>query len=159
SHANGAHLNLVVTGLIPFIVWYLLRLRQPGTVLRAGIPLGLLVAVQIFIGEELLLLTGIGLVLLSAGYAVSRPRPARLAAKHVLAGLAVAGGIALALTGYPLWWQFTGPASYSGLEAASTTTNDVLAIGTLPSQSLFGDQASTAKFVQFHNEEDAFFGL
>jgi hypothetical protein len=159
SHANGAHLNLAVTALAPFIIANVLRLREPGRALRNGVPLGLLIAYQIFIGEELVLLTALGLALFCLAYAALRPRPALAALPHLAKGLAVAVAVALPLLAYPLWWQFAGPQSYSGIQNASSTTNDIVSMGLLPSQSFIGDQASTGPYVRYHSEENAFFGV
>jgi hypothetical protein len=159
SHANGGHLNLVITALVPFIAANALGLRERGRVLRAGATLGLLVTYQMFIGEELVLLSAMGLGLFCAVYAVLRPRLARAELPRLAARLGVALAVALPLLAFPLWWQFTGPQHYSGIESARTTVNDLMAMITLPSQSFIGDLASTQPYVAYHSEENAFFGL
>lgn len=114
GHANG-HPNLVSQFLLPFIAWRVIRLREPGRWLRNGAALGLLAAVQVFINEELLFITCLGMFLLVAIYAALRPREVRRHLRPMSAGLGVALGIAGALLVYPLWLQFYGPASYHGL--------------------------------------------
>ena len=100
---------------MPFIVWQVLRLREPGRAVRGGIILGLLIVLQVFINEETLLFTALTLGAFVIAYAVmapargeacgaalpGRPRRSRL----------VTAGVLLA---YPLCFQFTGPGSYHG---------------------------------------------
>ncbi len=47
SHANG-HINFVAQFVVPFMVWQVLRLREPGRVVRGGVLLGLLIVLQTF---------------------------------------------------------------------------------------------------------------
>ncbi|WP_435205978.1 hypothetical protein [Micromonospora sp. bgisy143] len=114
-HANGQP-NFVSNFLLPLIVVRVLRLGEPGRWRRNGLVLGALVAYQIFINEEMLLLTALGCLVVVLAYAVQRPRATRAMAGTFLAGLGVAGGLALALTAYPIWFQFDGPQSYRGLQ-------------------------------------------
>jgi dolichyl-phosphate beta-glucosyltransferase len=159
SHENGAHLNLVTTCVLPFIIANVLRLCQPGRALRNGVPLGLLTAYQIFVGEEIAVLAAIGFTLFCLAYLASRPREALAAVPHLARGLAVAAAIAVPLLVYPIWWQFAGPQSYSGLPVGAKTTNDVLSIAILPSQSLLGDLRSTAHYSASPEEQNGFFGV
>src|SRR3954454_6635939 len=68
AHAN-AHINFVSQYVVPFIVWQVLRLREPGRVVRGGIVLALLVALQVFINEEILLFTALALGVFVIAYA------------------------------------------------------------------------------------------
>ena len=68
SHANG-HVNFVSQFVVPFIVWQVLRLREPGRVVRGGVILGLLVVLQVFINEETLLFTALTLGVFVIAYA------------------------------------------------------------------------------------------
>ena len=112
SHAAGAHLNLIAQFLLPFIAWQAANLhRRPW---RAGLWLGLLAAAQIFIGEELLLLTALALAVFVPVAATQRATTLEEARRY-LGGLAFAAGVALAVTAYPLWMQFLGPQSYADL--------------------------------------------
>ncbi|MFJ5598674.1 hypothetical protein ACIP95_12140 [Micromonospora parva] len=114
-HANGQP-NFVSNFLLPLIVVRVLTLAEPGRWRRNGLVLGALVAYQIFINEEMLLLTALACLVIVLAYAVQRPRATRAAAGTFLAGLGVAGGLALVLTAYPIWFQFNGPQSYRGLQ-------------------------------------------
>ena len=68
SHANG-HINFVAQFVVPFIVWQVLRLREPGRAVRGGVILGLLVVLQVFINEEILLFTALTLGVFVLAYA------------------------------------------------------------------------------------------
>ena len=76
--------------------------------LPGGIWLGLLVAAQIFISEEIALITALTGVLLAAGLAAASPAAAARRAGPALAGLAVAVAVAFALAGPALRVQFGG---------------------------------------------------
>jgi hypothetical protein len=114
SHAN-AHVNFTAQILIPFIVWRTVRLATGGRPLRDGIVLGLLVAWQVFIGEEILAYTALAVALFLAVCAALRPDRFRAAAGSLARGLGVTALVAGVLLAYPLWVQFRGPYSYSGL--------------------------------------------
>ena len=70
-HANGQP-NFVSNFLLPVIVARVLRLGEPGRWRRDGVVLGLLVAYQIFINEEMLLLTALACAAIVLLYAVFR---------------------------------------------------------------------------------------
>jgi hypothetical protein len=116
SHAN-AHVNFTAQVLIPFIVWTVVRLATGRRPVRDGIVLGLLVTWQAFIGEEILAYTALAVALFIAFCGALRPAQVRRAAGPFLRGLGVTALVAGALLAYPLWIQFRGPYSYSGLAA------------------------------------------
>ncbi|MGH3244149.1 MAG: hypothetical protein ACRDNL_27480, partial [Spirillospora sp.] len=155
SHAN-AHPNFVALFAIPFIVGRLLRLaRGDGGVLRNGVFLGLLVAYQVFLGEEALLLAATGLAVFGAAYGLARPDIAM--AQRVAGGLSMAGLIAAALTAYPLTRQFFGRQSYDGL-LHGPAGNDVVTLAAFARQSLGGHQAVPGPLDASPTEQNAFFG-
>ena len=82
--------------------------RVPAPV-RTGAWLGLLVAAQLFSGEELALATALTGVLAAAALAAARPAAAVRRILPAAAGLIVAGAVTLALAGPALWTQFRGP--------------------------------------------------
>ena len=158
SHANG-HVNFVSQYVLPFIVLQVLRLREPGRHWRGGVILGLLIVVQVFINEESLLFTALTLGLFVTWYAVLAPGQARRAARHVLAGLAVAGSLAGVLLAYPLWYQFSGPGSYHGQPfAPDKYATDLLSMGAFARQSLAGNAALTRQLSVSATEDNTFFG-
>ncbi|WP_433302856.1 hypothetical protein ACQP2F_10350 [Actinoplanes sp. CA-030573] len=158
SHAN-AHVNFVSQYVTPFIVWQVLRLREPGRAVRGGVILGLLITLQVFINEETLLFTALTLGAFVIAYALMRPRLAMRAARQFLAGLGVAGVTAGVLLAYPLYFQFTGPGSYHGqpFEAGKYVT-DLFAVGAFARQSLAGNAALTRHLSVSGTEDNTFFG-
>ncbi|WBB77119.1 hypothetical protein O7602_20580 [Micromonospora sp. WMMD1128] len=141
-HANGQP-NFVSNFLLPLIVSRVLRLGEPGRWRRNGVALGLLVAYQIFINEEMLLLTALACLVVVAAYAVQRPRAARERAGAFLAAIGVGGGVALLLVAYPIWFQFNGPQSYRGLQGGvfHNWGEDLMAFVTFPRDSIAGNEA------------------
>ncbi|SCG71451.1 hypothetical protein GA0070614_4839 [Micromonospora coxensis] len=141
-HANGQP-NFVSNFLLPVIVARVLRLGRPGRWRRDGVVLGLLVAYQIFINEEMLLLTALACLVIVLAYVAQRPRAARERAGGFLAALGLGGGIALALTAYPIWWQFNGPQSYRGLQGGvfHNWGEDLMAFVTFARDTVAGDEA------------------
>ncbi|WP_115944638.1 glycosyl transferase [Amycolatopsis thermalba] len=156
SHGN-AHPNFVVLFLIPFIVMRLIRLAQGYRPVRDGIILGLMLAYQVFLGEEPLLIMMMAFVLFAAGYAVSRPREALRMVKPMAGGLTVAAVVAIAIAIYPLWWQFFGPQSYLTLEHGPVG-NDTAAFTRFATESIAGQPEAAADVSMNRTEENAFFG-
>ncbi len=158
SHANG-HVNFVSQFVVPFLVWQVLRLREPGRVWRGGVLLGLLVVLQVFVNEEVLLFTALALAAFLIAYAVMDRRRAMRDARHFLAGLGVAAVVSLALLAYPLAVQFTGPGSYRGQPFRSDEyVTDLLSLGAFARQSLAGN-AEVARWLSVSvTEENTFWG-
>ncbi|MET8149469.1 hypothetical protein ACIBSW_15490 [Actinoplanes sp. NPDC049668] len=159
SHANG-HINFVSQFVVPFIVWQVLRLREPGRAVRGGITLGLLVVLQVFINEETLLFTALTLGVFVAAYAALDWRTAVGYARRFAAGLGVAVATALVFLAYPLWFQFAGPQSYSGqpFEPGKFVT-DLLALGAYARQSLAGNGVVARALSVSPTEDNTFFGV
>nr|WP_239140323.1 hypothetical protein [Plantactinospora endophytica] len=114
-HANGQP-NFVSNFLLPLIVVRVLRLGEPGRLLRNGVVLGLLVAYQIFVNEEMLLLTALACAVIVPLYVAFRWSVMRTRIWTFLGALGVGGALAMLLAGYPIWYQFNGPQSYRGLQ-------------------------------------------
>ncbi|BCJ50953.1 glycosyl transferase [Actinoplanes sp. NBRC 14428] len=159
SHANG-HINFVAQFVVPFIVWQVLRLREPGRVLRGGVILGLLIVLQVFVNEEVLLFTALALLVFAVAYACFSWRETLAVARRFLLGLGVAAGTALALLAYPLWSQFTGAQSYTGqpFEPGLFVT-DLLSLGAYARQSLAGNSEVARQLSASPTEENTFWGL
>jgi hypothetical protein len=113
GHGNG-HPNISAQFMLPLIVSAVARLGSAPRPVRSGVILGLMAAYQVFLNEELLLFTVAACVVMVLTYAVSRPADARAKARPFLRGLAVAIGVTVVLTAYPLWVQFFGPQHYRG---------------------------------------------
>jgi hypothetical protein len=158
AHSPG-HLHIIAQFVLPFIVLYTLKLAEPGRTVRHGVILGLLIAYQVFVSEELLLLAATGTAGLIAVYAVLRWREARSKLVPFVRGLAVAGGLSAVLLAYPLGFQAFGPQNSRGLPfVASTFVTNALAYVTYPGQSVAGDRVAAVHLASNYGEENAFFG-
>ncbi len=158
SHANG-HVNFVNQYVVPFIVWQVLRLREPGRARRGGIVLGLLIVLQCFINEETLLFTALTLGVFVVAYAAMAPQVARALWRRFAAGLAVAAATAFALLAYPLWYQFFAPGNYHGQPFAPTDyVTDLASLAGFARQSLAGNAALTREMSVSATEDNTFFG-
>jgi hypothetical protein len=112
---------MVSLGVVPPLIVLCfdeLLFRQNRRPVRVGIGLGLLVAVQFFIGTELLLImavcAAIGLALVVAYAALRRPDTLRARAHHAAVGLGAGALSASLLLAYPLWFTLSGPSHLSG---------------------------------------------
>jgi hypothetical protein len=81
---------------------------------RCGAWLGLLMAAQVFITEELLFDSGVAAAILLAVLAAARPRAVAARARDLLAGCCAALAVMSVIAGYPLWEQFFGPVRQHG---------------------------------------------
>jgi hypothetical protein len=115
---TDGHLMLGMAPVLPLVVACLdeLLVRQRRSPVATGVVLGALVAVQFFIGSEVLVLTAIavsiGLVLVLA-YALWHRRLVGRA-RRALVGLAGGAATAAVLLAYPVWFALAGPAHLSG---------------------------------------------
>ncbi|MBF6453515.1 glycosyl transferase [Nocardia cyriacigeorgica] len=163
SHAN-AHPNFVVLVLLPLIAGQLIRLvrrasvtERPGRRVRDALILGLLVATQIALGEEPLLIFALAIAVFAIGYYLREPRAGLLVLRRATPTVALAAAITLALTAIPLWWQFFGPQSYRSIDHGPMG-NDLKAIAQFPSESL-GGMFSPGQSVAINpTEQNAYFG-
>lgn len=159
SHANG-HINFVAQFVVPFLVWQVLRLREPGRAVRGGVVLGLLVVLQVFINEEVLLFTALTLGVFVLAYAAMAWPTVKEVAGRFAAGLGVALLTAAVLLAYPLSWQFTGPGSYHGQPfLPGKYVTDLLSIGAYARQSLTGNGAIARGLSVSATEDNTFFGV
>jgi hypothetical protein len=116
---TDSHLMLGMAPVPPLIVACLdeLFVRQRRRPVVAGAVFGVLVAVQFFIGSEILVLTAIagviGVILVVAANARHRD-VLRQRVRHAVVGLATAGGAAAVLLAYPVWFALAGPAHLAG---------------------------------------------
>jgi hypothetical protein len=159
AHANG-HINFVSQFTVPFIVWQVIRLREPGRIVRGGVVLGLLVVLQVFINEETLLFTALTLTVFVLVYAAMAPRTVAAAAGRFAAGISVAVVVASVLLAYPLWYQFFGPGSYHGQPfPPDKYVTDLLSVGAYARQSLAGNGALARRLSVSSTEDNTFFGV
>ncbi|HYN67843.1 MAG TPA: glycosyl transferase, partial [Ornithinibacter sp.] len=153
SHANG-HPNFVAQFLVPLIVDRVLRLAQGRRPVRDGVVLGLLAAWQVFIGEEVLLLTAIGLTVAGVVYLAH----GRVDLRRMLPGLGVGAALCLAIVAVPLWWQFAGPQSYTSIWHPPAG-NDLAQLWGRATRSLGADPWASAALSMNRTEENSFFGI
>ena len=159
SHAN-AHPNFVILFMIPLIIDRALRLcEEGGRVVRDGVVLGLMATYQIFLGEEPLLLSTIGMALFAGAYAVVRGEVAKRAWRPLLKGLGVAAAVCLPLVAYALIWQFTGEQSYKSILHGDDAGNSPLALLSFAERSLVAGSADRANSLSLNpTEQNAFYG-
>jgi hypothetical protein len=109
------HYHLQFAVLPPLIVDAVLRLATGrARPVRAGAWLGLLVAAQLFIAEEVLVDTAIVSALALVVLIASRPSAAAGKLATAAAGAGVALVVALVICGHALWVQFRGPLAETG---------------------------------------------
>jgi hypothetical protein len=157
SHANG-HPNIISQFVVPLIIWRTLALRQSGRWLRNGLVLALLIVWQAFINLEILMMTAVGLGIFLAVVVIAR-REHRRHLGTFLAGLAVAGVVALGLLAYPIYVQFFGPQAYHGLPPYIRRYGaDLGSFVAYSRESVAGTPESATGLAQNPTEENAFFG-
>lgn len=114
-HNGLSHYQDQFVVLPPLIIDALLRITTGrGRAVRNGIWLGLLVAAQVFIGEEVLIFTVLAGIVLTLVLAVSRPKAIPGQLRATAAGLATAAGVALLFCARALWVEFHGPVVSAG---------------------------------------------
>lgn len=160
SHAN-AHPNFVVLPLLPIIAGLLIRMTrraaQPRRRVRDAVILGLLVAMQIALGEEPLLIFALAFGLFALVYHLHAPRAGLRVARTIAPTLVLGAVITLALAEIPLWWQFFGPQSYRSIDHGPMG-NDLEALVQFPSESLGGVFAPGQNVAINPTEQNAYFG-
>ncbi|NJC70259.1 hypothetical protein HC031_11130 [Planosporangium thailandense] len=168
SQAN-AHLHITAQWLVPVIVWCVLRLartpdtlpagRQVRRIVTAGVLLGAIVCVQLFLGEEVLLLAAVTMALFCLAYAVIAPKHALRVAPPLTLGLVIGGVVGLAGLAYPLWVQFAGPQHVpNGPFSPDFFSADLRGFWLISPLSWFGSP-DAARLVSGPAEYNTFFGI
>ncbi|MGN2634836.1 glycosyl transferase [Nocardia takedensis] len=164
SHAN-AHPNFVALGLLPVIAGLLIRVARRGLTdpdaprarWRDIVTLGLLVAAQIALGEEPLLIFALAFGVFAVAYHLHAPRIGLRALVAIAPTVAAAAVLTLTLTAVPLWWQFFGAQSYRTLDHGPMG-NDLKTLAQFPSESL-GGMFLPGQYVAINDtEQNAYFG-
>ncbi|SCG17671.1 hypothetical protein GA0070610_3991 [Micromonospora echinofusca] len=154
----GAHLHMAAQFLVPMILALVFH-PDPRRVRRHGTLLGLLVAYQVFLGEEVAFFLVLAAGTFALAYAAADRATARRLAPVLLGRLAIGVAVALPLLAYPLWFQFFGPGHYRGmpfhaygyqLDAASFTAS--------ARQTVLGDDHLPGLLAPNPTEENSFFG-
>ncbi|NUT08601.1 MAG: hypothetical protein HOV76_34545 [Hamadaea sp.] len=153
-----AHPNLVAQFLVPVIFWCVVRLHLAPV--RRGLILGLLVAYQFFINEEVLFLLAQALAITVLVTLAGTPRLILASWRRSLGGLAVTAAVAVVLLAYPMYVQFAGPQSYHGIPAivSRSFSLDALSYVSFPPVTAFGENPGGAKLAINATETNSFFG-
>ncbi|WP_194824392.1 glycosyl transferase [Nocardia sp. XZ_19_231] len=164
AHTNG-HANFVVLVLLPIIAVQVITMARhaenavgarPVWQPRAAIVLGLLVALQLTLGEEPLLIFALGFAVFALAYLRTRSAIV-LALRATAPSVLLAALITLTLTGFGLWWQFAGPQSYRFI-GIGRVGNDILSLFQFSPESA-GSMFSFGPDVSINPTEDnAYFG-
>jgi len=118
---------------------------------RTGAWLGLLLAAQLFISEELALITALATAVFVAVLALGRPIDAVRRVLPVMVGLVVAAIVVLALAGHALWVQFHGPLVQHGpLYPLDYYVNELSGFVTPSSYLLFHTAGSATTAAGYH---------
>ncbi|GAD85941.1 hypothetical protein [Nocardia asteroides] len=134
AHTNG-HANFVFLVLLPFIALQVVKMARraengdgtrPVWQPRAAVVLGLMVAAQLTLGEEPLLIFALGFAVFALAY-LGNWREIVRTVRATAPSILLAALVTLTLTGFGLWWQFTGPQSYSFL-GVGRVGNDILSL-------------------------------
>jgi hypothetical protein len=146
------HYDLQFAVLPPLIVDAIVRLAagRCGTgrhaSARCGAWLGLLMAAQVFITEELLFDSVVAALILLAVLAAARPRAAAGRIGDMLAGAGAAVAVLAVIAGYPLWEQVFGPLRQHGSPFTSDYYKNDLAGFVQPSSSMLLHSRGSAAF-------------
>jgi hypothetical protein len=162
SHANG-HLNFTSGWVAPLVIWWVLKLREPGRWLRNGLVLGALVAACFSIAAEGLFFTALASAVFVVVWSLSGAvrAVARAAAPAVLKGLGIAAVVTGALLAYPLYMHFSGPQAFGGTGFNQRYyVEDLVSYISYSSRSLAGWAGlDSAWLAPNPTEEASFFGL
>jgi len=164
------HYDLQFAVLPPLIVSAILRLATGrwgagrwGTgrwaATRSGAWLGLLMAAQVFITEELLFDSIVAALILLGVLAAARPRALAARAREALPGAVAAVAVFAAVTGYPLWEQFFGPVRQHGSPfPPDHYKNDLAGFVRPPSSMLLHTRGSAAFAAGFQGQSPEYLG-
>lgn len=108
------HITIAFAPALPLLVLLGVRAWLPGSGVRAGFGLGLVAAVQLVIGEEVLFQAAAGASVVLLVAAMSRPRQVVAGARRLVVALTTAFAVFLPLAAYPLHQQFFGPLRQHG---------------------------------------------
>ncbi|MGY4894453.1 hypothetical protein [Micromonospora sp. CNZ286] len=154
----GAHLHMAAQFLVPVILALVFR---PATdrVRRDGVLLGLAVAYQVFLGEEVLVFLALAAGVFAGAYALADRAAARRLAPVVARRLGVGALVAGVLLAYPLWFQFAGPGHYRGMPFHTEGYRlDVVSFVTTARQSVAGDARRAGLLSPNPTEQNSFLG-
>nr|WP_233600809.1 hypothetical protein [Micromonospora solifontis] len=154
----GAHLHMAAQFLVPVILALVFRPRTD-RIRRDGVLLGLAVAYQVFLGEEVLVLLTLAAGVFAGTYALADRAGARRLAPAVARRLGVGALVAGVLLAYPLWFQFHGPGHYSGMPFHTRSFRlDAASFTAAARQSVAGDGYRAGLLSPNPTEQNSYFG-
>jgi hypothetical protein len=159
-HSAIGHYDLQFAVFPPLIADAVLRLATGrANAARGGLWLGLLVAAQLFISEEILFDTALAVVLLLIVIAASRPRAVAGRIKTLAGGLGVAAWVLAVVACYPLWVQFFGPLHQTGSPFTTDFFKNDLSGFVVPSSfMLFHTPGSAAEALRYQGQLPEYLG-
>ncbi len=144
------HYNFQFAVLPPLIIDAMLRIvTGRGNAVRTGAWMGVLVAAQLFIGEELLVDTAVAGLALVLVVALGHPRAVRDRAGAAALGVVTGAAVTLLISGYPLWVQFRGPLHEHNVLHSSWSGSLALFVDP-PGNLLFHSSSSAAFVAHYH---------
>lgn len=152
-----AHPQMMVLFPVPFIVIQLIKLYRGQRIVLNGILLGLIVTWQLFIGEEALMIAAIGIATFIVAWAAMHWTEFRSRFRTTALGVAIGAAVSLVICAYPLWFQFTGPQSYSAL-LHGPSGNPLESFWSFSTESLLGHAEIARQLSMNRTEENSFFG-
>lgn len=140
------HLNLAFVPLPPLILFCAYQLIRPERehAVRWGAALGALVVAQFFISPEIAATSVLVVALCAVVLAAAKPASVLPAVRKAAGGLAVAAGIVVVATAYPVWMMMEGPSRYRGPAYPGGVSADLLSsIVPTPQQMLVPGRLAT----------------
>ncbi|MGV9804690.1 hypothetical protein [Micromonospora chersina] len=154
----GAHLHMAAQFLVPVILGLVFRPALE-RVRRDGVLLGLAVAYQVFLGEEVLVFLALAAGVFAGAYALADRGAARRLAPVVARRLGIGALVAGVLLAYPIWVQFHGTGHYRGMPFyARGYRLDLASYATAARQTVAGDAYHAGLLSPNATEENSFFG-
>jgi hypothetical protein len=145
------HYHLQFAVLPPLILKAVLRiLGGKGRPVAAGAWLGVLIAAQLFTGEEWLSDIAIACLLLTVVLAASHPRAVTSRLRAAAIGFGTGAVVALAICGYALWIQFHGPLAEHGSPFPNSKTVNSVGAFVNPQAGLLFHTTSSAAYAASH---------
>ncbi|MFE9956685.1 hypothetical protein [Micromonospora sp. NPDC005299] len=154
----GAHLHMAAQFLVPVILGLVFR-PAADRIRRDGILLGLAVAYQVFLGEEVLVFLALAAGVFAGAYALADRAGARRLAPVVARRLGIGALVAGVLLAYPLWVQFRGAGHYRGMPFYTRGYRlDLASYAAAARQTVAGDGYHAGLLSPNPTEENSFFG-
>ncbi|ASW53917.1 hypothetical protein [Plantactinospora sp. KBS50] len=154
----GGHPHIAVQFLVPLILAGVLRLGASTRPVRHGVILGLLIAYQVFLGEETLFITALVGAIVLVAWVIQRRREVGRRWRPFLIGTATAGLVAAVLVAYPLYVQFFGPGNYRHVPGIKNYGADLLSFVNYSPYSLGGDPEAPLRLARNTTELNTFYG-